>query len=131
MALKPDMVGVVVKDLPRAIAFYQLLGLPFADVAADAGYAEVTTANGYRISLNAESVAAGIHGSFHAPPAHASQRMELAFRCDAPAEVDSTVARLRAAGHAVVKDPWDAFWGQRYAIVADPDGTHLSLFAPL
>ena len=27
--------------------------------------------------------------------------------------------------------PWDAFWGQRYAIVTDPDGNHVELFAPL
>jgi uncharacterized glyoxalase superfamily protein PhnB len=100
-------------------------------VQPGAGYAEVTTPNGYRISLNAESVSAGIHGSFQAPPAHASQRMELAFRCDTPAEVDEMVGRLQAAGHGVVKAPWDAFWGQRYAIVADPDGTHISIFAPL
>ena len=33
------------------------------------------------------------------------------------------------AGFAVVKEPWDAFWGQRYAIVSDPDGYTIDLFA--
>jgi hypothetical protein len=27
--------------------------------------------------------------------------------------------------------PWDAFWGQRYAVVHDPDGNGVDLLAPL
>jgi len=57
--------------------------------------------------------------------------MELAFKCDSPAHVDETFNKLTRAGHAGHKAPWDAFWGQRYAIVVDPDGNHISLFAPL
>ena len=29
------------------------------------------------------------------------------------------------------KEPWDAFWGQRYAQLRDPDGNAVDLFAPL
>ena len=29
------------------------------------------------------------------------------------------------------KAPWDAFWGQRYAMIRDPDGNEVDLFAPL
>ena len=29
------------------------------------------------------------------------------------------------------KEPWDAFWGQRYAQIHDPDGNVVDLFAPL
>jgi uncharacterized glyoxalase superfamily protein PhnB len=28
-------------------------------------------------------------------------------------------------------EPWDAFWGQRYAVVHDPDGNGVDLFCPL
>jgi len=59
------------------------------------------------------------------------QRMELAFKCDSPKNVDETYAAIVAAGYRGQKEPWDAFWGQRYAIVEDPDGAHVSLFAPL
>ena len=34
-------------------------------------------------------------------------------------------------GHEGHKPPWDAFWGMRYAIVHDPDGNPVDLFAPL
>jgi hypothetical protein len=36
-----------------------------------------------------------------------------------------------AAGYDGHKEPWDAFWGQRYAIVHDPDGNTVDLFAEL
>jgi uncharacterized glyoxalase superfamily protein PhnB len=45
--------------------------------------------------------------------------------------VDRTHAELVGAGHRSHKDPWDAPWGQRYAVVLDPDGTSVDLFAPL
>jgi uncharacterized glyoxalase superfamily protein PhnB len=57
--------------------------------------------------------------------------VSLAFRCADPAEVDRTYADLTAAGHSGHLEPWDAFWGQRYATVHDPDGNAVDLFAPL
>ena len=53
----------------------------------------------------------------------------LAFACDSPAEVDKTFDELVAAGYAGHLEPWDAFWGQRYASVHDPDGNSVELFA--
>jgi uncharacterized glyoxalase superfamily protein PhnB len=58
-------------------------------------------------------------------------RIGLAYLCDSPAEVDSVHARLVGAGYRSHKEPWDAFWGQRYAQVLDPDGNIVDLFAPL
>ena len=34
------------------------------------------------------------------------------------------------AGAEAHKEPWDAFWGMRYAIVHDPDGNSVELFCP-
>ena len=36
--------------------------------------------------------------------------------------------RPATTGH---HEPWDAFWGQRYATVLDPDGNSVDLFAAL
>lgn len=127
MKIVPDMVGVTVKDLKTSVAFYRLLGLDFPDPGKE-DYVEFIASNGYRISLNAESLAKQLNPHWVAPK---GQQMELAFKCGSPVEVDSVVTTLRKAGHTVVKEPWDAFWGQRYAMVADPDGIHVSLFAPL
>jgi uncharacterized glyoxalase superfamily protein PhnB len=45
--------------------------------------------------------------------------------------VDATVRTLAQAGYRTATEPWDAFWGQRYAQVFDPDGHKVDLFAPL
>ena len=128
MPILPDMIGIVVSDVPRAIAFYRLLGLAFGDPKPGEDFVEVKTPNGYRISLNAESMVKEFAPNWTKP---VGQRMELAFLCESPSQVDETYSAVTKAGHKGVKEPWDAFWGQRYAIVADPDGTHVSLFAPL
>ncbi|HEV2092461.1 MAG TPA: VOC family protein [Rubrobacter sp.] len=63
------------------------------------------------------------------PPA-GGHRMALAFLLPTPAAVDEKYAELAALGHGR-KEPWDASWGQRYAVAADPDGNPVDLFAPL
>jgi uncharacterized glyoxalase superfamily protein PhnB len=63
--------------------------------------------------------------------ANGSSGIGLAFRLETPAEVDTTYEKLVAAGYDGHKAPWDAFWGQRYALIRDPDGNNVDLFAPL
>ena len=128
MSIRPDMIGIVVRDLEASLRFYRLLGLDIPSPKKDEHYIEVTTPNGYRISWNALSMVKEIDPGWVDPVGH---RMELAFRCDSPAEVDATYTKLEAAGHKGHKAPWDAFWGQRYAIAVDPDDNRVSLFAQL
>jgi lactoylglutathione lyase len=45
-------------------------------------------------------------------------------------DVDRTVAELRSAGTAVLREPADMPWGERVAFVADPEGNVVSLSAP-
>jgi uncharacterized glyoxalase superfamily protein PhnB len=56
--------------------------------------------------------------------------MALAFLLPTPAAVDEKYAELAALGQGR-HEPWDAPWGQRYAVVGDPDGNHVDLFSPL
>lgn len=126
MTIVPDMIGIVVSDIPRAISFYRLLGLPFPDALGE-DFVEVKV-NGYRVSLNAETLARSLSPEWVEPR---GQRHEMAFLCGSVAEVDATYAAIVAAGYRGLKEPWNAFWGQRYAIVEDPDGAHVSLFCAL
>jgi uncharacterized glyoxalase superfamily protein PhnB len=64
------------------------------------------------------------------PPA-GGYRVALAFLCDDPGEVDAAHGRMVEAGHRSHVAPCDAFWGQRYATLLDPDGNAVDLFAPL
>ena len=61
----------------------------------------------------------------------AGNQLALAFECESPDEVDELYARVVAAGFDGEKEPWDAFWGQRYAQLSDPDGVPVDLFAAL
>lgn len=128
MAITIDMVGMVVKDMAASLAFYRLLGLPIPEGKDDEDYVDVITPNGYRISFNSVKLHRMLEPDWVEPQ---STRISLAFKCDSPAEVDATYERLVAQGYHGHKTPWDAFWGQRYAQVDDPDGNHVDLFAPL
>ena len=64
-------------------------------------------------------------------PPTGGPRVALAFACDGPGDVDAVFAALVGAGHDGHLEPFDAFWGQRYASVLDPDGNGVDLFAPL
>ena len=128
MSIRPDMIGIVARDIEASLQFYRLLDLDVPSPKEGAPYVEVITTNGYRISWNALSMAKDLDPAWVEPKGH---RMELAFLCDSPAEVDATYAKIERAGYTGKTAPWDAPWGQRYAIVVDPDGNHVSLFAPL
>jgi uncharacterized glyoxalase superfamily protein PhnB len=123
-----DAVGLVVSDMGRAVAFYSLLGFEFPEGSETEGHVEVTLAGGLRVLFDTIEVVQSF--SAYMPPA-GGHRMGLAFLCDDPAEVDTIHARLVAAGHRSHLEPFDAFWGQRYATVLDPDGNPVDLFAAL
>ncbi|MBS1717154.1 MAG: VOC family protein [Armatimonadetes bacterium] len=124
---KLDMIGIVCKDMAKAAAFYRELGLPFEE-PGDEPYIEVEGPGGLRISLNALTMVKEIDPHYEEPKGF---RMGLAFKTDSPAEVDSLYNSLTSKGYASHKAPFDAFWGQRYAQVLDPDGNVVDLFAPL
>ena len=128
MAILPDMVGIVVRDMSVALRFYRLLGLNIAEGSDGEPYVEVITPNGYRLSWNTEAMTKEIDPTWKEP---VGQRIALAFKCDTPAEVDAAYNRIVAQGYGGHKEPWDAFWGQRYAVVLDPDGNTIDLFASL
>lgn len=129
MAIQPDMVGMVVRDMEATLRFYRLLDLAIPDGVAGESFVEVITPNGYRISWNTLEMIKGIDPDF--VENSVGQRISLAFKCDSPAEVDAAHERIVAAGYTSHKAPWDAFWGQRYATVVDPDGNTVDLFAAL
>jgi uncharacterized glyoxalase superfamily protein PhnB len=82
-----------------------------------------------RYTLDTEDVMRGFDPGWKRPSdGHA---VGGGFRCDSPDEVDQVHRDLLAAGATEYKAPWDAFWGQRYAQVKDPDGTVIDLYAPL
>jgi catechol 2,3-dioxygenase-like lactoylglutathione lyase family enzyme len=124
-----DMIGIAVSDMAAALAFYRRLGLDLPASADNEPHVEATLQGGLRLAWDTEETIRSFDPDWQ-PPA-SGHRIGLAFRCDDPAGVDEAYAELVAAGYEGARAPWDAFWGQRYATVHDPDGNPVDLFAPL
>jgi catechol 2,3-dioxygenase-like lactoylglutathione lyase family enzyme len=120
-----DAIGIVSSDLERTRAFYRLLGIEFAE---GGDHVEATMPNGLRLMVDTEDVIRSFRPDWSR---ETGNQLALAFACSSVAEVDELYARLVAAGFTGEKEPWDAFWGYRYAQLADPDGVPVDLFAPL
>jgi len=124
-----DFFGVAVSDMARSVAFYRRLGLEFPEGAETEQHVEAPLPGGMRYALDAEEVMRSFDPEWKRPTdGYAGGG---AFRCDSPAEVDQVYGELLATGGSAHKEPWDAFWGQRYAQVKDPDGTVIDLYAAL
>lgn len=124
-----DMIGLVVADMAASLAFYRLLGMELPAEADSQPHVEVVLPGGVRLAWDTVDVVRSFDPGWQPPSG--SHRVALAFDCGDPAGVDRAFALLVDAGHAGHLAPWDAFWGQRYAVVHDPDGNAVDLFADL
>ncbi|WP_347754011.1 VOC family protein [Agrococcus sp. ProA11] len=123
-----DAIGTVVRDMASTLPFYRALGLEIPAEADAAPHAEAVLPGGMRLMWDTEETIRSFDPDYQRAP---GQSHTLAARCDSPAEVDATVERLAGLGHRVVREPWNAAWGQRYATVQDPDGYSVDIYAAL
>jgi catechol 2,3-dioxygenase-like lactoylglutathione lyase family enzyme len=119
--------GIVVSDMARSIGFYRLLGIDVPETP-DEGHVDSFLPNGVRFMLDTEDVVRSFLPDWSR---ETGNQISLAFECASPAEVDEVYARVVAAGFEGEKEPWDAVWGQRYALLRDPDGVEVNLYATL
>lgn len=127
MTPRLDLIGLVVADMAASLAFYRLLGFDLPADADDQPHVEVTLDGGLRLAWDTESTVRSFDAHWSAPTG--GHRVALAFDCGSPAEVDSTYDELVAAGATGHLSPFDAVWGQRYAVLLDPDDNAVDLFS--
>jgi uncharacterized glyoxalase superfamily protein PhnB len=113
--------------MARSIAFYRAIGFDVADTP-DEGHIDTFLPNGVRFMLDSEDVIRSFMPDWQREDGN---QLSIALECESPAEIDEVYARVIAAGFDGEMEPWDAFWGQRYAILIDPDGVRVSLYAAL
>ncbi len=129
MSAQLNVVGLVVADMAASLAFYRQLGWDLPPESDALPHVEVTLPGGLRIAWDTEAVVNSFDADWTRPVG--GPRMSLAFECDSPAAVDALYTELVAGGAHAHKEPWDAVWRQRYAIVHDPDGNSVDLFCEL
>ena len=122
-----NAIGITASNMAESIRFYRLLGLDMPETP-DEGHVEASLPNGLRLMLDSEEVILSFLPDWKRTDGN---QIALAFECESPAAVDELYARVTAAGFEGEKEPWDAFWGQRYALLGDPDGVRINLYAAL
>ena len=127
--------NLVCGDVDATLDFYRLLGIPTPEEnvwRTESGAHHVT---GVPIGSDTTGIEFDSHdlarvynrGHREAPVPGAAI---LSFRLATRDAVDDLYRRLTGAGHPGRQPPFDAFWGARYAIVADPDGRDVGLMSP-
>jgi catechol 2,3-dioxygenase-like lactoylglutathione lyase family enzyme len=122
-----NAIGIVAADMARSIRFYRLLGLDVPETP-DEGHVDTFLPNGVRFMLDTEETVRSFRPDWQR---ETGNQLSLAFECASAAEVDEVYKRAVDDGFHGEKEPWDAFWGQRYAQLQDPDGTGVDLYALL
>jgi catechol 2,3-dioxygenase-like lactoylglutathione lyase family enzyme len=122
-----DAIGIVCGDVPRSLEFYELLGLELRQAGGGDHY-EASTPSGVRVMLDSVELIKSFEPDYVKP---AGSAVVMCFKQASAAAVDALYATIVGAGFRGKKAPWDAFWGQRYACVLDPDGNQVDLFAAL
>ena len=128
MSVELKTVGVIVKDMAATLAFYRVLGLAIPEGDEGEDNVDVSLGNGIVLGFLTESMAKQAEPRFVEP---VGSSLNLQFECSSPAEVDETFSKLTSAGYVSYTEPWDAFWGQRFARVTDPDERIVNLYASL
>lgn len=125
--MKLNAVGVTSTNLKKTTEFYALLGFEFPEFKEDEGHVETKQNGDAKLMIDSVQIVKDIIGEDPKPGNHSS----FAVQYDSPQEVNDIAKAIKEAGFAVSKEPWDAFWGQRYCVVKDPDGYMVDLYAQL
>jgi uncharacterized glyoxalase superfamily protein PhnB len=120
-----NAIGIVVADMAESQRFYRALGLAVPDAPDDA-HVSIELPNGVRLMLDTEDVARSFLDGWERVN---GDQISFALECASANEVDEIHARVVAEGFESRREPWDAYWGQRYAVLRDPDGVRVSLYA--
>ena len=129
-----QQVNLVVRDLEAVLAFYRTLGLPIRDVddwppGSGCRHAEVEAGDEPTVEFDNEAGAKLWHAGWRESGTGA--RAVIGFSLASREAVDELYAKVTAAGYASRQPPYDAFWGARYAVVADPEGNDVGLMSPI
>jgi uncharacterized glyoxalase superfamily protein PhnB len=124
------MLNLVVADMAASLAFYRRLGIAVPEgQGAAAAHVQLRMPSGFSFELDTGESARLWHAGWRADPVGVS--VVIGFSLPTCEAVDERYAELTSAGYVGRQPPFDAFWGARWAIVADPDGNDIGLMSPV
>jgi catechol 2,3-dioxygenase-like lactoylglutathione lyase family enzyme len=122
-----DQVNLVVSDMEATVAFYRRLGLtiPDTDAAFQAHHRSAQVPGGVDLDFDSSEFARRWDKGWKTGAG------VIGFKVDSRERVDAIYSDLTGAGYKGQQEPYDAFWGARYAIVEDPDGNAVGIMSPV
>ncbi|MEI6462919.1 MAG: VOC family protein [bacterium] len=126
--MRISSVSVTTKDMNKSIEFFKILGFQFDESKVKEQHVEnIWKDNDTKLMIDTEDMIKSILG--YVPIASNCSTFAILF--DSVNEIDVIANNLKSSGFEIVKEPWNAFWGQRYCIVKDPNGHMIDLYAYL
>jgi len=122
-----NQLNLVVQNMDATVAFYRRLGLAL-DAAAGAQHIAVAFPNGMLVEFDSTQLVMQWDSGWRGTTGGG---VVLGFSVPSREAVDTIYTDLIAAGYRSHQQPYDAFWGARYAIVDDPDGNSVGLMSPI
>ena len=132
MSDKPvfDGVNLVVTDMEATVAFYRRLGITIPDQGVwDNHHRTAEAPAGFDFDFDSTGFAAQWNRGW--PGSRGRGGAVFGFKVATRDAVDRVHADMTAAGYASQQEPYDAFWGARYAVVEDPDGNAVGIMSPM
>ena len=138
MVLELYMLGLVVRDMARSLAFYRRLGVAVPADSDEETHVQVKMGSGLTFFLDANPTR--WDPTFPAPHAQADPapvdgaggyRAILEFYLRSRAAVDAKYAELIAHGYRSLRHPYESPINMYFAMVADPDGNAILLSGEL
>jgi uncharacterized glyoxalase superfamily protein PhnB len=126
-----DQVDIIVRDMDAAVAFYRRLGIEVADTEPQWADQHRETVMPGNIVLHLDNVTHTRQWNRGWPDAGGSGSCIVGFKFATRDEVDRVYADLVSGGYRGQEEPYDAFWGARYAVIEDPDGNAIGMMSPM
>ena len=131
-----NQLNLVVDDMDAAVAFYSALGMMVRfdggewPPGSGARHVALDNAEGAIFELDNLAMARIYHEGWRSPDPEA-RPVVLGFSLSSREAVDDRYRALTSAGYTGRQEPYDAFFGARYAVVRDPAGNDVGLMSPI
>jgi uncharacterized glyoxalase superfamily protein PhnB len=129
---KLSQINIVAKNYDATLHFYRTVGLDIPEPTnqpAGALHVESKNDQGMLLSIDNHHLAS-IYNAGVRKNGNSASSTNIGISLESRDLVDETYGRLVTAGFEGRQPPYDAFWGSRYAVVADPDGNDVGLMSP-
>jgi uncharacterized glyoxalase superfamily protein PhnB len=127
-----NQIDIVTRDFEATMGFYQLLGVEVEAVGGgedEIWHADVQFPDGTAFHIDNVALAQIYNAAWRQP--EGSSSVVVGFSVANRDAVDHLYRKLMDAGYEGRQVPYDAFWGARYAVVADPNGIDVGIMSPM